>query len=685
MRHPRVLASGYFHPRQLPGSRSLKLLFAVAVLVTIGRGVSFAIECGSTGNVYWTYNLTNSQPGARTVALDSTRVYWSVGSAMVQLSRDGGLIDTRDFLSMSLGRPLVVDTQHGVTDKICVATSTGYVYALDPDAPGLPALWSRNLRRVSCNSDGLHTTLALQLWDLSDATYRAAQNTDLVVAGTRHACSSSTANKVYALDGANGDIRWTFNATGGYFVEPVTGLALDYANNIVYVTTEKSDPGRSQVTVFALRTTNGTRLWGMDLGHVAARPLLADGALYVVDYDGLLSRLNPATGATVWSLQVTTGGQVVTLDMGYSSIMQRLFLTATGTTGSDGVIVAVDDLGSSGQVAWQTSASGPGSLGAVTTAPEVLDDGHVVYAGVSYGGVVQLGVCQGYLQHEEMGPSNVDDLVADTLNPAQPRLYAATMTNSVSKLCIPWPADAPGGDPDADDDGVIDCLDGCPNDPLKTDPGLCGCGVPDVGDCAPPEVTVTGPNGGESVTISTQAPLTWTASDNVGVTAVDLRLSRDGGASFETIALGEPNDGTFDWTVTGPPTTQARIEVTAHDAAGGSGADLSDANWSILPTPTGVGDRIPTRDALYGAVPNPFNPATRIRYDLASHVQVSLDVYDVAGQRIKRLVDLAAGPGQFVTQWDGTNENGERVSTGVYFCRLTAGPYLEVRKMVLLK
>jgi outer membrane protein assembly factor BamB len=561
------------------------LLFAAAVVVTISQSVAFAIECGDTGNLYWSYRQTNGLPGQRTVALDSTRVYWAVGGALVQLTKDGTLIAAREFPSVSICRPLVVDTQHGVIDMICFAASDGYVFALDPNALGLPTLWSRNLRRPSCNGDVLHQTLALQLWDLSDAAYRAAQNTDLVIAGTRYACSTTTANKVYALDGANGNVRWTFNATGGFFVEAVTGLALDYARNLVYVTTEQSDPTQSQVSVCALRTTNGTRLWGMDLGHIVAPPLLADGALYVVDFDGLLFKLNPATGATLWSLQITTGGQVVTHDMGYSTILQRVFLTAASATGSEGVIVAVDDLGSSGQVAWQTSASGPGSLGAVDTAPAVLDAMHVVYAGVAYGGVVQLGVCQGYLQHDDLAFSNVDDIVVDTFDAAHSRLYVATQTTSISKLCIPWPANAPGGDPDADSDGVIDCLDGCPNDPLKTDPGLCGCGVPDVGDC--------------------------------GLTGMD----------------------------------------------GGT----------------------PSHFALYGNVPNPFNPTTRIRYDLASRVHVSLDVYNVTGQRVKRLVDEAAGPGEFAAEWDGTNEGGEKVSTGVYFCRLSAGSYAQTKRMVLLK
>lgn len=579
MFRPSVHLSARPRPRLAPAgwARLGVFLLASAAALATGHG-ALAFECGDSGNLYWTYSQPNAGPGRRTAALDSARVFWADGSALVELTKDGVLLTARDFLSFGLGRPLVVDTQHGGHEWVCVAASDGYVYAFD--AEGLSTQWSRSLRRPTCSSDGLHQSLALQLWDLSDATYRAAMSTDLVIAGTRFACSTTTANRVYALDGANGSTRWVFNATGGYQVDAVSGLAVDYTSNLVYVTTEKDDPTQASTTVFALRTTNGSRLWGADRGSIAAPPLLAGDALYIVSHDGLLSKLDPGTGVAIWSLQATTDGRFVTQEMSYSPSLQRLFLTAASNA-SDGVLIAVDDLGSAGQVAWQTVPSGPGALGAVESAPVVLDGAHAVYVGVSYRGAVQLGACQGILQHLPESAYPVDDLVIESPS-SQPRLYAATGGSAISKLCIPQPPTLPGGRQDADDDGTVDCLDGCPDDPLKTEPGQCGCGLPDLGDCALPQVTVTGPNGGGACPIGTQVPLTWTASDNVGVTTVDLRLSRDGGTVFETIALGELDDGVFDWLVTGPTTTQARLEVTAHDAAGGTAADLSDANWAIV-------------------------------------------------------------------------------------------------------
>src|SRR5262249_55485916 len=98
-------------------------------------------------------------------------------------------------------------------------------------------------------------------------------------------------------------------------------------------------------------------------------------------------------------------------------------------------------------------------------------------------------------------------------------------------------------------------------------------------DCVPPTVTVLSPNGGESLGTDGVVPLTWTATDANGVTHVDLELTRDG-VNYTALASGEPNDGHFDWTVTGPAAIEARLRVVAYDGAGNSGSDVSDGPWT---------------------------------------------------------------------------------------------------------
>jgi beta-lactamase superfamily II metal-dependent hydrolase len=107
------------------------------------------------------------------------------------------------------------------------------------------------------------------------------------------------------------------------------------------------------------------------------------------------------------------------------------------------------------------------------------------------------------------------------------------------------------------------------------------------GDTTPPTVAVSAPNGGESWDVGTVQAIVWSASDNVGVTAVDILYSASGaGGSFTSIAAGEANDGTYAWTVPNDPATNAFVKVIAYDAASNSAEDVSNAAFSItVPAP----------------------------------------------------------------------------------------------------
>jgi hypothetical protein len=94
---------------------------------------------------------------------------------------------------------------------------------------------------------------------------------------------------------------------------------------------------------------------------------------------------------------------------------------------------------------------------------------------------------------------------------------------------------------------------------------------------------------------------------------------------------------------------------------------------------------VPTTFRLYPNFPNPFNPGTTISYDLATEEWVKLEVYDVAGRLVRTLVNHQKPAGSFTTVWDGRNELGEMVSNGAYFCRLQAGSFQDVKKMMFLK
>lgn len=88
---------------------------------------------------------------------------------------------------------------------------------------------------------------------------------------------------------------------------------------------------------------------------------------------------------------------------------------------------------------------------------------------------------------------------------------------------------------------------------------------------------------------------------------------------------------------------------------------------------------------LYQNVPNPFNPVTTIRYDLPAAVRVQLSIVDVSGRRVRTLVDELQTPGSRDAVWNGRDDAGRGVASGVYFSVLQAGKQRLTKKLVLLK
>jgi flagellar hook assembly protein FlgD len=85
-------------------------------------------------------------------------------------------------------------------------------------------------------------------------------------------------------------------------------------------------------------------------------------------------------------------------------------------------------------------------------------------------------------------------------------------------------------------------------------------------------------------------------------------------------------------------------------------------------------------------VPNPFNPTTTIRFDLAHAGHVSLRIYDVSGRLVRRLIEAKLeAAGGLEAKWNGLDETGNRVASGVYFYRLVTADFDATRKMVLMK
>jgi len=127
----------------------------------------------------------------------------------------------------------------------------------------------------------------------------------------------------------------------------------------------------------------------------------------------------------------------------------------------------------------------------------------------------------------------------------------------------------------------------CQNVPVQSE--LTPYLVPTMGgDTQAPAVNVTSPNGGESWAGGSAHDITWTASDNIGVTSVNVYWRDDELALWTPIVLGGANTGSVNWFVPNMPTTEARVLVLAYDAAGNSGRDSSSAHFTVTAITTGI-------------------------------------------------------------------------------------------------
>ena len=99
---------------------------------------------------------------------------------------------------------------------------------------------------------------------------------------------------------------------------------------------------------------------------------------------------------------------------------------------------------------------------------------------------------------------------------------------------------------------------------------------------------------------------------------------------------------------------------------------------------------IPEETALLRNYPNPFNPETWIPYQLATPVEVALAIYDINGQLVRRLAVGHQAAGMYQSRgravyWDGRNQLGESVASGLYFYTLTADEFTGTRRMMIVK
>ncbi len=104
-----------------------------------------------------------------------------------------------------------------------------------------------------------------------------------------------------------------------------------------------------------------------------------------------------------------------------------------------------------------------------------------------------------------------------------------------------------------------------------------------------------------------------------------------------------------------------------------------------LPVQEGASSSLPKQFELGQNVPNPFNPNTVIKFAVPKPSEVRVEVFNVLGQKVRTLIDEFSPAGNRRVEWDGTDDNGNSVASGVYLYRMRAGDFDETKKMLLLK
>lgn len=171
--------------------------------------------------------------------------------------------------------------------------------------------------------------------------------------------------------------------------------------------------------------------------------------------------------------------------------------------------------------------------------------------------------------------------------------------------------------------------------------------------------------------------------------SVKIEYSYDAGKTWNLIASSIPNNGQLFWSsIPDTPSDSCLIRVTskAQNPISATSADF----FAILSDTTDVVEEkreksIPQTFVLHQNYPNPFNPSTKIEFSLPRRTRVTLDIYNIAGQNVKGLVDEELPSGHWSVVWNGEDDNGVEVASGVYLYRLRTSEYTQTEKMLLVR
>jgi probable HAF family extracellular repeat protein len=169
--------------------------------------------------------------------------------------------------------------------------------------------------------------------------------------------------------------------------------------------------------------------------------------------------------------------------------------------------------------------------------------------------------------------------------------------------------------------------------------------------------------------------------------SITIRYSSSDVESSEqelTLRVHQFDDSAMRWVVIG-----GSVDTTHNEVVSGISEPGVYALFMTI-VPTGIDDppgqeSLPQRFELRQNYPNPFNPVTTIEYSIPSRALVTIEIFNMLGQRVRTMVNETKSVGSYRTEWNGLDDTGKPVSTGVYLYRFQAGDVVQTKKMLLLK
>ncbi|MCI0450359.1 MAG: SBBP repeat-containing protein [Chlorobi bacterium] len=469
---------------------------------------------------------------------------------------------------------------------------------------------------------------------------------------------------------ASGQLQWAARYDGGNLIDIANAIAVDASGN-VYVTGISA--GSISLSDYATIKYNssGQQVWvarynGPVNGVDEAFSVAVDGSgnvyvtgqsLSITNYDYATIKYN-SSGQQLWVARYN--GPQNSID---NAVVVRVdasgnvYVTGSSTGSGSGLDYATVKYNSSGQMQWVARYNGTNNADDVPSSMEIDGGGNIYVTGGS------------------SGSTSSNDYATVKYNYSGEMQWAARYNGTGN-----------------DNDVVFGLAVSASGDVYVTGSSI---GQGSATDYATVKYNSSGQQqwaaryNGPNNTSDDASSIVADAGGNVYVTGA----SNSGGTNLDYLTLKYDQTGTQVWEqrYNGPGNgidaaasicidISGNIFVTGNSVGIGSSSDYATLRYSITTSIEPVSNEIPNEFRLYNNYPNPFNPVTKIKFDLPKQSAATITVYDVSGKVIKTLVGESLGAGSYSVDFDATG-----LATGVYLYRITAGDFSDVKKMVLVK